>query len=170
MKNLILIIFLLPLVGFGQNQKYSIKHEAKSPEYFIDSVQVDPDNMLINTSNIVRIDVAKKGNGQIYITYKKEANLKKLNTLSLNDTLPAPNDIIIIDGKIIKNPNKFWIDPSFIGNVKKTKSSQLIDNTGDFIIIQITSTQKVDELKKDQSAEDIRIKGQTQDGNLKSGS
>ncbi len=159
MKKLLLITFALPCFCLGQLQNDTIKHHVKIPEYFVDSIRVDNENMFINPDNIIHINVLKKGNGQIYITYKKVAEFKKLNALALNGVLPSPSDIIIIDGKIIRNPEETMIDPSFIGNVTTTQSKQIAGNTSEFSIIQITSAQRLKEINNKIKYNRIKIRG-----------
>jgi pantothenate kinase len=155
MKNLILLVLFLPLMTLGQEIK--VHDENNDTDFYIDSIKFNVENVYLNKSSIEKVNVVKDGAGKIYISLKNDVELLNLNDLKNQKIDILHNKIYFIDNNLIRNPSKIQIDTNEIGDLKIIKSSEIENQTADFIIINITTKSKLTEIKNDKK--EIRIRG-----------
>ena len=156
MKNILIIILLLiPQLGFAQNQK--------QPIYYLNNTQFSMDSIFLDPNSILSINVKKEiPGGEIFITtktqpwdyYRLDDLLKTTSEYSqIVDKSMIP--VYIINGKVINKKSDLKIDKLFFAKVSLGKLSNVSGLSGKskkIVIVNIELTNKDPRL-------DIHIRG-----------
>lgn len=146
MKIIILIFLLLPIFSFSQKDSTSRKENQVA--YYLDSTQVDFRNFYLSPETIRQIQVIKEGEGKIYISLKKNAEINALTNLKNQHLDTIKNKIFLVDDKLIKCPSQVKIDLKEIESIEIVNSSELENPIAAFSIIKIKTFSAQKEQKK----------------------
>ncbi len=159
MRILIYALFLFPMFSFSQvNEKLNTKDIVF--EYYLDSAIIDKKNTIL-PSILKDINVITEGN--VVKTYlssvKHNICLVNLNSIYEENINLLSNKVFIIDDIIIKKPSEIKIDKNEIENVEIVLSSEIEDQTSDFLIIKISTKSKQRRIINSKNRGTIMIKG-----------
>jgi hypothetical protein len=105
-------VFGLLILSKGQT-----KTDQLTPTYYLNTEQIDMDNVYINPSNIdsVRVDKKTKG-GEIHITTKQPLTFLILDMIlkTHGDNISSASQVVyIINDKVVMDKSKVKVDDSF---------------------------------------------------------
>jgi len=143
------------------------QYEPVPPAYYVDSQQVNFNNIYMDVNNISNINVQKgesadrKTNGRIYITLKVPfASFLPLEALShRQEELKDRKVLYMIDDSVVKDTSGIRIDPSYIAGVRAVNVASIpyVGGSEEKLGILFIKTKKPEPVKSE--GPQIRIRG-----------
>ncbi|HEY5371814.1 MAG TPA: hypothetical protein VIJ75_22755 [Hanamia sp.] len=168
MKLITLLFTILTITSYGQVTKRTQSNSKNLPEYFLDSVRIDKNQLFFDPNKIAEINVVRENDtithsyGKIYI---KSKNPKDFNFISLRDiektyanSVSTPV-LFMVDNEFLKDDMATYkIDSAYILNVEVLKSTEIeyLKNSLPIITILKIKLKTKDNIAK---ANEIHIRG-----------
>ena len=135
MKLITLLFTILTLTSYGQVSKRTNSDSKNLPEYFLDSVSIDKNQLFFNPNKIAEISVVKEKDTTTHINeriYIKSKNPKNFNFISLPgieknyaNSISTPT-LFMVDNEFLKDAiSTYKIDSDYILNVEVLKSTEI---------------------------------------------
>jgi len=160
-------IFFGCLAGLLAFSVANAQREPVPPAFYVDSQQVNFNNIYLDLNNISDINIQKgesadgKTNGRIYITLKVPfASFLTLEALSLRQEEFKDRKVLyMIDDSVVKDTSGVRIDPSYIASVRAVDVASIpyAGGSGEKLGILIIKTRKPEPVKSE--GPQIRIRG-----------